>query len=367
MYRDREPLEFHHLLLLGAIGAALLVALITLIWERAHTPIATFLLALRRIELSAISLFNARADGLIAWIDAAAPATVEVHHLFWLSHLTGQFLTIPAMILLGLMAGHMFLRGRKHSFRRRLNLDSLIRDQRITWPVISHVRAKANGVKATTGAAAALQPAQWLERFRCVDEAGQVDRTAILHALERQLIGPWRGLRRLPAPARVLAAAFVLHGAKRREDAYELLGHAARVAGADPKMMGRRISRDRALMQKANRVIRDPSLVAEAEAVCAQHAYMATALLELLSWARLRGGVLAPAQFVWLKNVVRPLWFALSSLGRRTAYAEAAGAFAHWQSEKAVGQALSEPHLDRAIDALEIHHSTLKRQGEADV
>ena len=46
----------------------------------------------------------------------------------------------------------------------------------------------------------------------------------------------------------------------------------------------------------------------------------------LLNEARLKSGVLAPAQFVWLKLVDRRLWYALHSLGFET---EGSGRYLH--------------------------------------
>ena len=84
--------------------------------------------------------------------------------------------------------------------------------------------------------------------------------------------------------------------------------------------------------------------------------------MQLLNQARLRGGVLAPGQFAWLKLVDRPLWYALHSLGFETEgfgrychpnpRVEAVGARDHWAVERLAGEALIEPSLDRAIEAL---------------
>ena len=51
------------------------------------------------------------------------------------------------------------------------------------------------------------------------------------------------------------------------------------------------------------------------EAVADRHAYTAPALMSVLTLARAEAGVLAPAQFAFLKLVDRPLWYALHSLG----------------------------------------------------
>ena len=54
----------------------------------------------------------------------------------------------------------------------------------------------------------------------------------------------------------------------------------------------------------------------------------------------------------WLKGMDRPLWYALSSLGRRLPFVEAAGAIAHYHAERAAGFARPAPAVDRALDGL---------------
>ena len=86
------------------------------------------------------------------------------------------------------------------------------------------------------------------------------------------------------------------------------------------------------------------------------------AMMELLVEARRRAGVLAPAQFAWLKFVDRHLWYALHSLGYETdglgryphpnPRVEAIGARDHWAAERAAGAPLIEPNLSRAIETL---------------
>ena len=72
------------------------------------------------------------------------------------------------------------------------------------------------------------------------------------------------------------------------------------------------------ILAKVDALIADPKGLAEARAVTARHAYATTAMMTLLNAARLHAGVLAPAQFAWLKLVDRSLWYALHSLGYET-------------------------------------------------
>ena len=84
--------------------------------------------------------------------------------------------------------------------------------------------------------------------------------------------------------------------------------------------------------------------------------------MSLLNESRLAAGVLAPAQFAWLKLVDRPLWYALHSLGFETEgfgrylhpnpRVEAAGARDHWAAERIAKRPLARPDIERALEAV---------------
>lgn len=80
-------------------------------------------------------------------------------------------------------------------------------------------------------------------------------------------------------------------------------------------------------------------------------AYELPWFMALLYRAR-RKGVLASSQFLWLRPLDRPLWYALSQCGGRAAWAEGFAPWAHYIAEEQAGQALAEPCLDAAVASL---------------
>ena len=82
------------------------------------------------------------------------------------------------------------------------------------------------------------------------------------------------------------------------------------------------------------------------------HAYVITMMASMLEAAR-TDGVLATAEFLWLKAVDRRLWYMLNSVGRKTAFPEVAGPFAHWKVEKRLRRPLKVPMVDTAVDAMD--------------
>jgi intracellular multiplication protein IcmP len=83
------------------------------------------------------------------------------------------------------------------------------------------------------------------------------------------------------------------------------------------------------------------------------HAYLLTVMATLLESAR-TDGVLATAEFLWLKPLDRPLWYMLNAVGRQTAFPEIGGAFAHWIAEKRMQRPLKVPMIDEAVKALDL-------------
>jgi intracellular multiplication protein IcmP len=84
--------------------------------------------------------------------------------------------------------------------------------------------------------------------------------------------------------------------------------------------------------------------------------------MSALTAARLKGGVLAPGQFAFLKLVDRRLWYALHSLGfeaeghsphpHPAQRIEAIGARDYWAAERIAGAPLSAPAIDRAVSVI---------------
>ncbi|WP_053764675.1 hypothetical protein [Leptospirillum ferriphilum] len=91
---------------------------------------------------------------------------------------------------------------------------------------------------------------------------------------------------------------------------------------------------------------------AEALRAMRDHGFVNTALPAVFAAAK-KYGQLTTSDFVWLKAVDRPLFYALNQVGRKVSWVEAAGCRAHADAEEAKGEPLFEPHVDKAVEALE--------------
>jgi intracellular multiplication protein IcmP len=369
-----------------------------LLWTSCHGEISAIVMALRYHEIGFIRHFTDRYDLADRQMLAADPEGVTLRDLYDISHAVGMFFRIPAAGFMLLLAAICAARAAPARYKRAFDLDGLIREQAASFRtsaafVRRHLRlvppartcsrigsgagsqaGQTPDPAAAAGSAAsvdprpadyALSPEEWIARFATALD-GDFDEAAARRALVRQLGPRWRGLQEASPQVRCLFAAFALHLAERRRGALRLLGDlSASLANSDqdkPEGPDTPLALPESVVPEADILLGDGELVTPALAIANRHAYTHTALMELLNQARLRGGVLAPGQFAWLKLVDRPLWYALHSLGFETEgfgrychpnpRVEALGVRDHWAVERLVGEPAIEPSLNRAIEVL---------------
>ena len=246
----------------------------------------------------------------------------------------------------------------KRKFRTTHNLESFIKIQAMMWPVIKPIlhfspaklSARVLGDVVPDKIpmmAEALSPEEWLTWHRISLANGIPDREAARRAFLLQLGPRWSGAKKLPAHMMALFACFALMGGQKRDEAEDLLSKIAECWSVE-----RGLVLPPPLLDEIKKVLGDPETGGRAEEIAKGHAYRTTALLGVLKWARFMGGVLAPAQFLWLRAADRTLWYPMNNLGRRSFHVEGAGALAHFMSEQSAKRALIVPRVDTAIVTL---------------
>jgi intracellular multiplication protein IcmP len=266
--------------------------------------------------------------------------------------------------ILAILAFMALFTGPKSSYRKRLDLNLLIKRQANNFPYIAPFvtfnpgdqppRPPGAPVPAELPAfAEALGPEEWISYNEVPVPDGKVDVDAATRAFAKQLGGPWRGALELAPYKQVLLAAFILKALRKRSEADDLLGQLSLSWSHDH---GLRISGK--LLSSARRVLKDKDKSARVINKCNQHAFENTALLRALATAREEGGVLAPAQFVWLRGFDRTLWYPLNNLGRQSFHMEALGAICHYKAEKQVQRPIPRPKVDDAVKSLIEHISS---------
>lgn len=100
-----------------------------------------------------------------------------------------------------------------------------------------------------------------------------------------------------------------------------------------------------------------------ADEIMSKHAYTYTGLMSMLEAAR-EGKTLAPSSLRWLKGKNRTLWYAINCVGKKVAFAESAGTFAHWLLECEAGIAVPHPEVTEAVEALKVALGLKHKHGE---
>jgi hypothetical protein len=247
---------------------------------------------------------------------------------------------------------------KRNLFKTRLNLEGFINVQSKMWPIIAPI-VKFNPSKFSARKpgdmvpdvippyAEALSPEEWIAWHRIPVTNNIPDREATRRAFLLQLGPRWTGIHTAPIYIRALYAVFALKGAQKREEADAMLGD---IALCWSLKGGLRLTGK--LQDRIHNILNDPNVGGRADAIADQHAFRTTAVLSVLKWCRTQGGVLAPAQFTWVRAVDRNLWYPLNNLGRRSFHTEGAGALAHFMAEQIAKKPLPVPRIDTAIITL---------------
>ena len=263
-------------------------------------------------------------------------------------------------LIIGAISLWALFKGPGTQYVEVFNLDRFIKFQSNTFKVISPFvnfnpsdqppRPPGSPVPAELPLfAEALGPEEWLAYHQIPVPDGAVDPNAAFKAFARQLGPRWKGAKKLKPYQQILLAAFCLKASRKRYEADDMLGRLATCWSHDK---GLDLSKQKGLLNQARKILASKDLAYIVLKNCNQHAWVTTALLRGLLTARDEGGVLAPAQFVWLRGYDRELWYPLNNLGRKSAHMEAIGAMAHFRQEKRSERPIPKPKVEEAVESI---------------
>lgn len=274
-----------------------------------------------------------------------------------------KFITIPMLLLFTLYAT---FKMKGTGFSRTFTLTgnkvgpSLALYQSQHWRVITP-GAKFNPDDSNNKEELpAKTPMEWMKDNEItLNEIEGLNYEAAAHAFEKQLGDRWNGVEKSKTYVKALCVIFYMN-AKRDKNSRKIKENFAIIWSTkktkEAEIITNKIFND--LKEK------DKKFINIIDKYGNKHAYVNTALFRLLTWARDNGGVLASAEFRWLKPIDRTLWYVLNNCGRRAFHTEGAGAISHFFSENILRQPLAEPHIDQAVDGLENY---LDNQGIIDL
>jgi intracellular multiplication protein IcmP len=339
-------------------------------WQLWHAEISRIALVAAHYEMQAIGVVTDRFRPADLAVQRAHFGRVQFDQLVRLYRNIGEALLYPAMALVLTLAISCFLRAGNNRFTRTFDLEKLMAEQAIVSR--STAAFVGRGLKLSElhageprPADAALDVDEWIARYATSETSG-FDEAAARREFMRQLGGRWTEPAAASPAVRSMLAVFALQGVRRRDEATALLGllseglpRSKADGGAGPEEP---LAFDRKTLALADRVLATEEIAAWALEVMRKHHFTTPGLMSVLNEARLRSGLMAPAQFAFLKLVDRRLWYALHALGfesdaliahpHPSMRVEAIGAGAHWAAERAVGVPIPTPEFDQAIAAI---------------
>lgn len=354
--------DFEWRLLAGIVVAA---GTAWLVWTYAKPAIVLPLYALDWVQIKAIQLVRGLREGGTGMLNYTQsylvgkndPWLVEFNVLWRVKTVVGEQLMWPFMLAALGLGALVFLKMPGNGLKRPFSLaggkgngPSLMQYQAQYWRPLK-VNETLYPDRGDPNLDQARTPMEWLRdnSIRLTPKDG-LDRKACEDAFKAQLGDMWHS----PAACSLWVRCLLV-----------IIGlHADGANGKDKAKLARQVRYDIAdvyasVTDKAKRRARleeivaphmaDAKLVARLERLGKKHAYVSTALIAMLIWAREKAGVLPSAEFPWVKAVDRSLWYALNNVGRRSFHIEGAGAMNHFFAEKAFDKALITPKVEQAV------------------
>lgn len=333
---------------------------IVAIWYFAHGYIVFAYLKLKSAEISLISLFTERLAPVQRWIRIVPMDQVAFKQVGLAADLVGQYFKWPVTVLMFVLAVIVYRSNPVRRYKKTYSMKSLCLAQRRNWPKINPVaKLDLAGTDLLEGPwSMALTPMEFGKKYQLLElettalAEGQLEREmeTIAKVLRgkankvfaMQLGRPFVTADSLPIHVQALFGIFAARANRDRKGADKLLTQIS-ASAVDGKL---NFSGAQELCKKH----KDSKLT---RMVTDKHAYVLSMMASLLNLARI-DGVLAVAEFLWLKPVDRKLWYMLSNVGRQTAFTEVAGPFAHWLAERELGQKIITPMIEEATNALEL-------------
>jgi intracellular multiplication protein IcmP len=288
------------------------------------------------------------------------PTSITFNDLLNLGTGVGNWLRIPFVVLMFIMAILVYVSNTAHVFRRIYSMRDLAKLEKMNWPQISPV-LELDLIKTDIDAgpwAMAMTPMQFCKRYKLLEEVRpqrregmtrkEWDRIDVVlkrgeaNKLFAMQLGPlWRGIDKIPPYSKALFAVFAARANADTAAAVKLL---RQLNLSNPTALN---------MAGVDELIKKHENTKIVQKVLHSHAYVLTIMASMLAIAR-EDGVQASADFLWLKPVDRRLWYTLNTVGRQTPFIEVAGIFAHWIAEKEAARRLIVPMVEEATKAVEI-------------
>ena len=279
----------------------------------------------------------------------------------------------------------------KKSFTKKYSVDTLSVEESKLWkqikPVVFvHPELEPDLNKGPW--AMGIRPEDFVKKFNLIEEeetdAGDIitrlNTEKTYNQLLKQMGRKWNGLDALTMEERQLFGVFVTKARRKGKEAKELVDALAdaytserfgffdkiikaRTMKKTNKLIDEKIKKyygeekgvfilKRLILKIFNKKPTKPKPNKDISKIIDSHFYVKTVLSGLLEEAR-KDGVLATADFIWLKKQNRELWYMLNNIGRRASWVECAAPWNHFLAEKLLERKVANPMINNSIDALD--------------
>ena len=339
------------------------------------------LLTLAKAQIQVFTPFFDEAQTAWTRIAEADPASLSWGTMQKVLHYTGSWIRWPFALLLVLFGVAAIFMGRVGGLVRRFNMESLLRNNAESFPCLRPVVGRGKYLLSPESYDSgpwkiARTPAQFaLENELLLNEQGKpfspeqalknglpstelsawgnarLDEKKALAVLTEQLGKPFEGYEGLSPCRRTLAVAFLAYANGDKKGCVSMLDMVSSSYNEIDGNADCPVLTDTAFEKRLKKAWARHKDVLSEKNMASHAAYELPWFMALLYRARQKG-VLASSQFLWLRPMDRPLWYALNQCGGRAAWAEGFAAWAHYTAEEQEGKALTEPHVAPAVASL---------------
>lgn len=370
-------------LFLFVAGFIVIFVVVPLLYAAKADVINGFLLAVAKMEIRPFLGVSEEAQKAWQHISAQVPSALSWNEMERILNYAGKWARWPLGILLAVMAVAAYFMGRTERLIRRFNMESLLKNNAETFsclrPIVGRGKFLLSPESYDQGLwRIARSPLQFaIENGLLLEEdsgkaygaddvltngLGDAGKRAFGHArfdeagakkvFQEQLGLEFSGVENLSSPLRkALAAAFLAYADGAKQEAVDLLDEMSSAYREKDGQADCPVLLNEGFQKTVGALLERHAAILKSQLLARHSTYEVTWLMALLYQAR-KKGVLATAQFLFLRPLDRPLWYALNEAGGRVGWPEAFAPWAHYQAEEAAGKSMDTPQTDRAVASL---------------
>ena len=370
-------------LFLFVAGFIVIFVVVPLLYTAKADVINGFLLAVAKMEIRPFLGVSEEAQKAWQHISAQVPSALSWNEMERILNYAGKWARWPLGSLLAVMAVAAYFMGRTERLIRRFNMESLLKNNAETFPCLRPIEGRGKYLLSPESYDQGLwriarSPLQFaIENGLLLEEEsgkaygaddvltnglGDAGKRAFGHArfdeagakkvFQEQLGVEFSGVENLSSPLRkALAAAFLAYADGAKQEAVDLLDEMSSAYREKDGQADCPVLLNEGFQKTVGALLERHAAILKSQLLARHSTYEVTWFMALLYQAR-KKGVLATSQFLFLRPLDRPLWYALNQSGGRVGWPEAFGPWAQYQAAEAAGKSMDTPQTDRAVASL---------------